>query len=832
MALSATVVPQVEDALKSFMHDPLVARSSVNHSNVYLAAKVCNFKRTDGSKKSISLDSRDFNNFADLVTELIEEHCSIVYTDFACHVGPIVLALRNRGVLSIGYYGKMKELEKRESYCKWKSGEIQVIVVTRAFGLGINKSNVRFVIRNGLPPSISAWAQEFGRAGRDGEQSYAYILFSDHDIQHVGFWARDMARQHRTNDIDDSAHQFSAALPFSYAHLAGTCRRKVLLELFGENSGDMTCPEQCYDVCDKKIGLLGDKKLELTLLVQAIDELKNVGEVKITEWIRGGNVAWMQNVTQSNPSAYGKSPIGLWKEWWRSFIRQCSAAGYILRLVKPVTFGAASSVQGAYAQLEPTSKGRSAVSGKQPTLLPEINEVGKSVSKTNDAPKIVTKRIGKGKHLLPVLKGLLSANENWIPLETKEMYQYPGLHKSLTGNVLHYTENVEALPHFSDPHFLWSDIQLSKTSTTKGKLTMEIDSKAEYLNYWLSHCNGVKKCQECDHVLSKSHCKNNCKEHPEAGLITTEGCAVEFIYVYPQNAEDKRRWIGGLIRSSEVAPALNLHNHPIGHSLSHKLPAMVVSDMARTLENNPYLTTRQLQCGQGLGYRPGSVDISGSSYDRIDHHRKKILRDTCVLSTVVGEMEKIADKVDSKYAANEGSSALSEAYKKLGRPYMRDYAISSSITYQFIMSPLMCKLLAEADFLETDTTYNENTELTYLFNATVFDYKTMKWAVVARMRGNKESSEFYRLAFKLMFDTCQQEHPHFKVGETLKGIIVDWSDTESKGLWEVIGEDTTELVLKGCYSSVHWTRSYQRVAERVNCSVSKETEEQRLRLSA
>ena len=182
-------------------------------------------------------------------------------------------------------------------------------------------------------------------------------------------------------------------------------------------------------------------------------------------------------------------------------------------------------------------------------------------------------------------------------------------------------------------------------------------------------------------------------------------------------------------------------------------------------------------------------------------------------------MEKIADKVDHKDAASGGSSALSEAYKKLGRPYMRDYAISSSITYQFIMSPLMCKLLAEADFLETNTTYNENTELTYLFNATVFDYTTIKWAVVACMRGNKESSELYCLVFKLMFDTCQQEHSHFKVGETLKGIIVDWSDTESKGLREVIGEETAELVLKGC--SVHWIRSYQRVTERVYCSVSK-----------
>ena len=56
--------------------------------------------------------------------------------------------------------------------------------------------------------------------------------------------------------------------------------------------------------------MLTDRKSELALLIQAIDELKNLGEVKITEWIRGGNVAWMQNIVKLNPSAYGKSPHG------------------------------------------------------------------------------------------------------------------------------------------------------------------------------------------------------------------------------------------------------------------------------------------------------------------------------------------------------------------------------------------------------------------------------------------------------------------------------------------------------------------------------------------
>ena len=111
------------------------------------------------------------------------------------------------------------------------------------------------------------------------------------------------------------------------------------------------------------------------------------------------------------------------------------------------------------------------------------------------------------------------------------------------------------------------------------------------------------------------------------------------------------------------------------------------------------------------------------------------------------DMEKIADKIDEKDKACEGSSSISKHYSKLGCPYTRSYSISSDLTYQFIMNPLMSKLLAEADFIETDTTYNENAELQYLFNATVFDYITMHWAVVARMRANKENTKFYATAF-------------------------------------------------------------------------------------
>lgn len=192
--------------------------------------------------------------------------------------------------------------------------------------------------------------QEYGRAGRDGKQLYAHILYSDTDISHVGFWARDMAKQHCHDDIQNSAHQFSKA----FAHLSGSCRRKLLIEMFGEKGNDLVCPDYCCDVCERAIRM-EERAKELKILIQAIDELGKLGEVKITEWIRGGQLAWMKDIQQATHSTHGKSTPRLSKEWWRMFIRQCAAAGYISRDIKPATFG---NTQLSYASLNVTEKGR------------------------------------------------------------------------------------------------------------------------------------------------------------------------------------------------------------------------------------------------------------------------------------------------------------------------------------------------------------------------------------------------------------------------------------------------------------------------------------------
>ena len=112
----------------------------------------------------------------------------------------------------------MNQREKVDAYKRWKSGEYAVIVAIRAFGLGIKKPDVRFVVRNGLPPSISAWVQEYGRAGRDAKMPEAHIFYADDDIRYVGYWSGNLIRQNRTETITDASKDFSNALTFIYAH--------------------------------------------------------------------------------------------------------------------------------------------------------------------------------------------------------------------------------------------------------------------------------------------------------------------------------------------------------------------------------------------------------------------------------------------------------------------------------------------------------------------------------------------------------------------------------------------------------------------------------------
>ena len=89
----------------------------------------------------------------------------------------------------------------------------------------------------------------------------------------------------------------------------------------------------------------------------------------------------------------------------------------------------------------------------------------------------------------------------------------------------------------------------------------------------------------------------------------------------------------------------------------------------------------------------------------------------------------------------------------------------------------------------------------------------MEWMVIGGLRLNKQNASAYRLAFKKVFGKCSTSKSSLKLGETLIGIVTDWSDAQINGLKKAIGKDAAERLLKGC--SVHWLHSWKRVAERI-----------------
>ena len=166
--LTATASEVVEKTVLHLVRSPVISKGSINRPNVFLQCEeLCG--------------DDDFTIFAKIVSETIKQECCIIYTDFINNIGPIMSKLQENGIDSLPYYGEMNSKSRYSNYMKWKN----------AFGMGIDKEDIRHVVRYGVPESLTTWAQELGRAGRDGHTATATIFYSMDNINHAMAWIRD-----------------------------------------------------------------------------------------------------------------------------------------------------------------------------------------------------------------------------------------------------------------------------------------------------------------------------------------------------------------------------------------------------------------------------------------------------------------------------------------------------------------------------------------------------------------------------------------------------------------------------------------------------------------
>jgi len=234
IALTATATPATRrDILRVLgLSHPVLVTASFDRPNLFLAAR-----RLDGERE----------RFAALEANLAAVTGSvIVYVPTRNRADGAARVLRWRGVAAAPYHAGLPPAARRALLRRFLDGDIRVIVATTAFGMGIDKPDVRLVAHLGVPTRPEAYYQEAGRAGRDGRPARCELLWCDHDLKRAGHRGPSGPRAGHGGASADGADAARRGLETMRRYVTTTrCRRRVLLEYLGETPGRCSGCDRC-----------------------------------------------------------------------------------------------------------------------------------------------------------------------------------------------------------------------------------------------------------------------------------------------------------------------------------------------------------------------------------------------------------------------------------------------------------------------------------------------------------------------------------------------------------------------------------------------------------
>ena len=204
--------------------------------------------------KSLSYGVND--GIVNTILEYPRDQYGIVYC-FSCdNCEKYAQRLTQRGCKAVAYHAKLKPKVRVAAQQSWMSGEFRVVCATTAFGMGIDKSNVRWVVHAMIPQSVEGFYQESGRAARDGNVAESVIFYSRKDVTFLSGFLVD----NEYTSAQQAARIIKALENVETLCTLSTCRRKYLLNFFGEEpKGDI-----CKGTCDNCKG--GAKRPKITVL--------------------------------------------------------------------------------------------------------------------------------------------------------------------------------------------------------------------------------------------------------------------------------------------------------------------------------------------------------------------------------------------------------------------------------------------------------------------------------------------------------------------------------------------------------------------------------------